>query len=56
MKTYTGYTGTKIEIQAENLDEAYQKLIAGDYFEVEVESWIEDGDDTYDTNTSTETK
>lgn len=56
MKTYTGYTGTRIEIEAENLDEAYHKLIAGEYFEVEVESWIEDGDDTYDTNTATETK
>ena len=53
---YTGYTGTKIEIEAENLDEAYHKLVAGEYFEVEVESWIEDGDDTYDPNIATETK
>lgn len=56
MKTYTGYIGTKYEIQADNLDEAYDKLYRGDAFEVDVESWIEDGDDTHDTNTSTETK
>lgn len=49
---YTGYTGTKIEIEADSLDEAYEKLANGDYFEVEVESWVEDGDDTYDTNYS----
>ena len=53
---YTGYIGTKYEIEADNLDEAYEKLYKGDAFEVEVESWVEDGDDTYDTNYSTETK
>ena len=48
---YVGYTGTRIEIEADNLDEAYQKLAAGDYHETDVESWIEDGDDTYPTET-----
>lgn len=45
---YYGYTGTKISIEADNLDEAYEKLSKGEYEEVEVESWIEDGDDTYE--------
>lgn len=49
---YTGYTGTQVEIEADNLDEAYAKLANGQYREVEVESWIEDGDDTYETSYS----
>ena len=49
---YTGYTGTRIEIEADSLDEAYEKLANGEFFEVEVESWVEDGDDTYETNYS----
>lgn len=53
---YTGYTGTKIEVEADNLDEAYEKFHAGEYREVEVESWIEDGDDTYASNYTPETR
>ena len=44
---FEGYTGTRIRIEAETLDEAYEMLSNGQYEEIEVESWIEDGDDTY---------
>ena len=47
MAVYQGYTGTRIEIEADNLDEAYEKLSNLQYKEIEVESWIEDGTDTY---------
>lgn len=44
---FEGYTGTRIRIEAKDLDEAYEKLSNLEYEEIEVESWIEDGDDTY---------
>lgn len=47
MAIFEGYTGTRIRIEANDLDEAYALLADGRYEEVEVESWIEDGDDTY---------
>lgn len=53
---YSGYTGTRIEIEADSLDEAYEKLTNEDYTEIEVESWIEDGSDTYATTYSPETR
>lgn len=53
---YYGYTGTRIAIKADSLDEAYEKIGNGDYTEVEVESWIEDGDDTYASNYTPETE
>jgi hypothetical protein len=53
---YYGYTGTRIAIKADSLDEAYEKLTNEDYKEIEVESWIEDGDDTYATTYTPETE
>ena len=47
MAVFEGYTGTKIRIEAETLDQAYELLSNGQYEEIEVESWLEDGDDTY---------
>ena len=41
MGTYTGFTGTRITIEADSLEEAEQKLYSGDYEEDEVESWVE---------------
>ena len=41
MGTYTGFTGTRVIIEADSLAEAEQKLWNGDYTEDEVESWVE---------------
>lgn len=41
MGTYTGFTGTRVTIEADSLAEAEQKLWDGDYVEDEVESWVE---------------
>jgi len=37
---YEGFIGTKYEIEADNPDEAYEKLLDGEGTEVEVESWV----------------
>jgi hypothetical protein len=47
MAVFEGYTGTRIRIEAETLEQAYELLSNGEYEEIEVESWFEDGDDTH---------
>lgn len=42
MATYTGFTGWRISIEADSIEEAEQKIADGDYTEDEVESWIDE--------------
>lgn len=40
MAFYEGFIGTTYQVEAKDPDEAYEKLVAGDCQEIEVQSWI----------------
>ena len=46
MAVFEGYTGTRIRVEADTLDQAYEMLSNGQYEEIEVESWFDGEDDT----------
>lgn len=48
MATYEGFIGTTYEVEADNPDEAYEKLLDGNCQEIEVQSWIANPEENND--------
>jgi len=46
--TYEGFIGTTYEVEANDPDEAYEKLLDGDCQEIEVQSWIANPEENND--------